>query len=468
MLRVWRDYYIRLFSSQPLDENVQRQFLSSLECKLSDDDANSCEGELTIEECTYALNQMPKNKSPGVDGLPAEFYVRFWNLLGPDLVQVYNSSFSYGMLPGSQRSGAIILLYKKGDILDTGNWRPITLLCADYKIAAKALANRLLRVIATIVSPDESCGIPGRFMGENVRLLQDIVEYAKILNVSGAILSLDQEKAFDRVEWSYLDKVLRKMGFKVSFCGWVCLLYSQVSSMVMVNGFMTESFFVSRGVRQGCPLSPLLYVLVAESLACAVRADPSIDGFPLPDSTKRVKVSQYADDTSTFVTFDVSMIALFNLFAQYELASGAKLNLTKCHGLLLGSWKTRTSFQFAIQWSSAEIKVLGSRLNNDGTQDWGPSLKKLETILQTWRSRKLSFRGRALIINSLGLSRFWYLGAVVPINKDLITQINKIIFPFLWACPHEGLSRAPGSQPLVDFSEAPSLWSGWWSWGHTQ
>ena len=305
-------------------------------------------------------------------------------------------------------------------------------------------------------------------MGENVRLLQDIVEYAKILNVSGAILSLDQEKAFDRVEWSYLDKVLRKMGFKVSFCGWVCLLYSQVSSMVMVNGFMTESFFVSRGVRQGCPLSPLLYVLVAESLACAVRADPSIDGFPLPDSTKRVKVSQYADDTSTFVTFDVSMIALFNLFAQYELASGAKLNLTKCHGLLLGSWKTRTSFQFAIQWSSAEIKVLGSRLNNDGTQDWGPSLKKLETILQTWRSRKLSFRGRALIINSLGLSRFWYLGAVVPINKDLITQINKIIFPFLWACPHEGLSRAPGSQPLVDFSEAPSLWSGWWSWGHTQ
>ena len=307
MLRVWRDYYFRLFSSTPLKEEEQEVFLSSLERKLSEAESELCEGDLTEGECERALHKMPSNKSPGVDGLPVEFYVRFWGLLGPDLTNVFNSCFHQGRLPVSQRSGAITLLYKKGDILDTSNWRPITLLCADYKIVAKALSLRLLCVIAAVVSPDQSCGIPGRFMGENVHLLHDIVNYSSMEGVSGAILSLDQEKAFDRVEWSYLAKVLVRMGFGESFRSWVRLLYTEVFSAVTVNSFVTEQFPVTRGVCQGCPLSPLLYLLVAESLACTIRADPKINGFPLPGGDKRVKVSQYADDMSAFVTTDGSV-----------------------------------------------------------------------------------------------------------------------------------------------------------------
>ena len=125
-------------------------------------------------ECLIALRNMAVNKSPGVDGLPAEFYMKFWDIMGADLVQVFNDCYVSGKLSLTQRSGATTLLYKKGDILNTVNWRPITLLCSEYKIAANALGNRLLRVIASVVSPDQSCGIPGRFMGENVRLLHDL------------------------------------------------------------------------------------------------------------------------------------------------------------------------------------------------------------------------------------------------------------------------------------------------------
>ena len=203
MLDVWQGYYFRLFSSQHLEEEEQKLFLDSLESRLTPAESELCEGDLTEEECTRALRAMPSNKSPGVDGLPAEFYVRFWKLLGPDLVNVFNLCYRRGRLSLSQRSGAITLLYKKGDILDTANWRPITLLCADYKIAAKALANRLLSVIASVVSPDQTCGIPGRFIGENLRLLHDVVDYANSEAVPGALLSLDQEKAFDRVEWAF-------------------------------------------------------------------------------------------------------------------------------------------------------------------------------------------------------------------------------------------------------------------------
>lgn len=134
----------------------QAPFLNFLERTLTQQDSDSCEGELTEQECRLAPEQMPSQKTPGVDGLPAEFYLRFWALLGPDFVQVINACYSQGKLSPSQHSGAITLLYKKEDPLSTANWRPITLLCVDYKIAAKALANRLLGVIASVVSPDQS------------------------------------------------------------------------------------------------------------------------------------------------------------------------------------------------------------------------------------------------------------------------------------------------------------------------
>ena len=214
-------------------------------------------------------------------------------------------------------------------------------MCVDYKIAAKALGNRLLQVIASVVSPDQSRGIPGRSPAENVRLLLDVACYADQNNIGGAIVSLDQEKAFDRVEISFLMKVLERMGFGSSFRAWIMLLYTDVHSAVAVNRFVSGSFPVTRGVHQGCPLSPLLYVLAMESLACVVRADPKIDGFPPRGGNNVVKLPQYADDTSSFVCSDASLHALFGLFAKYEQASGACLNQGKCWGFLLGPWRTR-------------------------------------------------------------------------------------------------------------------------------
>ena len=113
------------------------------------------------------------------------------------MINVFNECFEIGQLSLTQRTGAITLLYKKGDVLNTANWRPITLLCCDYKIATKALCNRLLNVIGLVVSPDQSCGIPGQFMGENVCLLQNICDYSHDEAIPAAIISLDQEKAFD-------------------------------------------------------------------------------------------------------------------------------------------------------------------------------------------------------------------------------------------------------------------------------
>ena len=125
-----------------------------------------------------------------------------------------------------------------------------------------------------MVANDQSCGVPGCYIGENVAFLRDAVQFATTFDSPVAILSLDQEKAFDRVDWGFMSATRFKMGFGVSFLDWVKLLYTGVQSAVNVNGYLSSFFSLSHGVRQGCPVSPLLYVLVAEVLAVNIRANP--------------------------------------------------------------------------------------------------------------------------------------------------------------------------------------------------
>ena len=142
-----------------------------------------------------------------------------------------NSCFRSGSLGLSQRRGIITLSFKKGDRLDPRNWRPITLLNVDYKIASRVIAGRLLKVIHLVVSSDQTCGVPGRFIGENVSFLRDVVHYASSSGTPVAILSLDQEKAFD---WGFMRSTLVAMGFGPSSISWVNLFFifmSKVRSM---------------------------------------------------------------------------------------------------------------------------------------------------------------------------------------------------------------------------------------------
>ena len=127
-----------------MDPGHQDFFLSFIRQHLSSAERDLCEGPLTFAECKAALDGMPHGKTPGLDGLLAEFFQRFWPLLGQDYVNTMNYCYTSGRLSASQRSGLITLLFKRGDRLEMKNWRPITLLCVDYKIASKAIANRLL------------------------------------------------------------------------------------------------------------------------------------------------------------------------------------------------------------------------------------------------------------------------------------------------------------------------------------
>ena len=291
---------------------------------------------------------------------------------------------------------------------------------------------------------DQTCGVPGRFIGENVAFLRDVVDFATLSNSPVALLSLDQEKAFDRVEWSFMRDTLLRMGFGSSFVRWVDLFYRDVQSAVDVNGHLSAFFLLSRGVRQGCPLSPLLYVLVAEVLACNIR--------PLPGSVSPLPViSQYADDTSLVITSDDSIKATFDTYSLFEKGSGAKLNQSKSKGLWLGSWAGRTDPPVPLDWSPKKLKILGVYLGIGDLEEanWRPLIDAVANVLSSWRQRILSFRGRSLVINALALACVWYVASLIHMRPWVLKDLNSLVFDFFWKGKRELVARSSVVQPSL-------------------
>ena len=165
------------------------------------EEQESYEGPLSVKECAEAVKSMDSGKTPGSDGLPAEFYKVFWKDISSLLISALNCALESGCLSITQRRGIIKLIPKEdAELYFIKNWRPITLLNTDYKIAAKAIANRIKSVLPRLINNDQTGFMKGRFIGENIRLIDSIVRYAAENNIPGLLLFIDFEKAFDSLE----------------------------------------------------------------------------------------------------------------------------------------------------------------------------------------------------------------------------------------------------------------------------
>lgn len=246
-----------------------------------------------------------------------------------------------------------------------------------------------------LITDNQTCGVPARFIGDSVSFLRDGAHYASTSGSSVAILSLDQIKAFDRVDSGLLLSALSRMGFGPSFISWTDLFYAWVQSAVEVNGYITPFFGLSRSVREGCPISPLLYVLyaLAEVLACNIRANPAIVGLSLPGAPIPLPVIfQYADDTSVIVTFDAVIRATFATCNLFERGSVSKLRSVR-----LGGWSGRDDTPVALQWSSARVKLLGVSIGPSGLEEenWSPRITAVKIV------RMLGACGSCLFLGGL-------------------------------------------------------------------
>ena len=267
ILSMIKMYYDDLYNSTTTETQESFEtFIENLEIpKLDDKERDELDGPLTYEECKKSLEAFQNGKSPGVDGLTVEFYKHFFDLIGLDLLASLNRAYELGRLSISQRRGIITLLPKEdADLMLLQNWRPITLLNVDYKIASKAIAMRIEPRLPNLVHPDQTGFVKGRYIGENIRLIFDIMEQTKVNNIPGILISVDFKKAFGSLEWSCIQSTLQKFNFEDSLRKWIKIFYTDIESAALNNGFATDWFKPSRGVRQGCPLSPFLFILTAE------------------------------------------------------------------------------------------------------------------------------------------------------------------------------------------------------------
>ncbi|KAK3506946.1 hypothetical protein QTP70_031704, partial [Hemibagrus guttatus] len=253
-----QDFYQDLYRSEHRDSKELLDIFYQGLPKVSSEDNAALEGSLVLEELQVALNTMPGGKAPGIDGLPVEFYKFFWKERGSDLLEVLEESCRERCLHLSSRRAVITLLPKKGDFQDIKNWRPVSLLCTDYKVMSKALANRLRDIMDSVlheIQTDQTYCVPNRSIIDNVSLIRDILDVSRSLAVDLGLISLDQEEAIDRVEHQYLWKTLEAFGLSPSLIAMMKVLYQDVESVLKINGGLSTPFKVQGGIRQGCSLS---------------------------------------------------------------------------------------------------------------------------------------------------------------------------------------------------------------------
>lgn len=212
---------------------------------------------------------------------------------------MFNDSLSRGSLPQTLTEASITLLLKRGkDSTEYGSYRPISLLNCDVKILAKVLTLRLETTLHDVISADQTGFISGRHSFTNIRRLLNIIHSPGSSEVPEMVISLDAEKAFDRVEWGFLFRCLEKFGYGPNFISWVKLLYASPRASIVTNNKHSQYFQLFRGTRQGCPLSPLLFALAIEPLSITLKPLPSISGIFRGGVEHRI--SLYADDLLCF------------------------------------------------------------------------------------------------------------------------------------------------------------------------
>ena len=306
--------------------------------KLSDEQKQKLDEPITFAELTQAITEMKKGRSPGSNGYTSDFFKHFWTYLGIFLFRTMQQSITDGSLSLSHKESIVTLIPKTGKALNSlKDWRPISLLNVDFKIISAAMASRLKRVIHHLVSPYQSAYIKGRFIGENTRLVYDLIHKTNANNESGLILAADFEAAFESVSWSFLDKILKSYNFGLQFKNMIRLLYlnSENFSRIILDGFLGDKIHMQRGIRQGDPISGYLFNLVVEPLANQLVQSSQIRGIEGADK-KEIRVSQYADDLIVFLKDSKHIDGAIAEIQTFSTMSGLKLNLNKTKCLKIG------------------------------------------------------------------------------------------------------------------------------------
>jgi ribonuclease HI len=426
--------------------------------------------KVTRDKVEKALKQSKMGKAAGFNGLPMEL----WQTLNKEykkdtkakkrgydvvklLTMVFCSIQTEGVVKGTAfAEGWMCPIYKKNDKSDIANYRPITVLNTNYKIMTKTLSIQLEEAAKTTTHPDQAGFVPGQSILDQIEILKSMVAYAKVSKTNGAIISLNQEKAYDKVRHDYLYKVLAAYRIPDVFVRTIRHLYTGAETKVTINGMMSSPYTVTRGVRQGDPMSCLIFNLAIEPLACTIRNSDKIKGYKIPGMDRELVVALFADDTTVYLLEGDRLKDLNDILQKWCSASGARFNISKTEIVPIGSEahrkrvietrmlhdnnnKPEESVQIAKD--SKWVRILGAPVGNHFEAEllWSPTIEKIRKSLKTWSKARMTFQGKRIVIQMTvgGMSQF--RTAVQGMPQAVIKELNLMIRDFIW----------DGKRPLI-------------------
>lgn len=461
--------------------DIETVFQSSVE-KLSPEDKTETGKLMTEERIREALLGSKSGSGAGLDGWQYDLYQHWdkeWRkTIGTNkeastfnivrtLCVLYNDIELYGLIEGSTfADGWLCPLYKKADRTEMANYRPITLLNTDYKIMTKAMAVMLAERAPQLIHSDQAGFVKGRSIIDQIKLAKSIIYHADATEHDGMIVLLDQEKAYDKILHDYLWRVMERHDLAPSFIETTRQLYTNATTKVIINGEMSAGFKVTRGVRQGDPLSCLLFNLAIEPLASMLRAS-ALEGYRLPGAVERLIVTLFADDTTIYLAASDRFSDLQEILNTWCSASGAKFNINKTVVIPIGSVQHRLKLMndrktprmlepipesIHIAEDGEGSRSLGSFIGNelDPTTPWSGIMKAAKDVLDKVQRLHPTMSGKRVGIQTYAVSKTQYLSTAEDMPRSVERQFERILMQFFWDQKMARVNKQTVKLPLTE------------------
>lgn len=441
--------------------------LAEVDATVTEEDNARLTTPFTKDEVLAALRASPRGKSPGEDGLPAELYLATWCVLGDTLTELMNTMLSSRMVPANMLEGIITLIPKCARPRRIKDLRPITLLDVDAKLLARLLVRRLGALDSKLLHPNQVRAGGVRSMAGALADLRDVLSACGVLREPCAVLSTDFSGAFDAVLQEGVFEVLRRRGVSAHFIDVLKAMYRGAASRLLVNNTLTESFRILRSVRQGCPLSMLLFSVVLAPLL--QHLEKRLTGMSLAKSC--LKVSSYADDAYYVLRSEAEAAVVRGALDDFAEVSGLVVNVQKCAVLAAGTWDPALEVGFPYVQS---MKVLGvvfrANIKEAIKDNWTAVVAGVRGLLRDNAPRGLGLSQRAEYVKIFALSRLWHVAQILPANKSIAADVMKAVSMFLWrgrlfttAAGVACTPRAQGGLGLPDVAKkCCALYAGRW------
>eukprot|EP00253_Pinus_taeda_P002560 PITA_02560 len=392
------------------------------------------------QEVDEAMAQLKEGKSPGPDGFTTTFFHAFWDMIKKEVWEIVEESRAKRWILPSLNSTFIALIPKEENSMTPDKFRPIALCNVIYKVISKVAANRLKPLLPMLISPEQSGYVEGRQILDGIILSNEIIHSLKHSKQAGMLLKLDLSKAFDKLSWSYIHQMLIAFGFCSSWVRWIMSLITSSHLSILVNGFPSRPFKPSRGIRQGDPLSPFLFVIMAEGLGRHIKQallSQRLKGISLYH-TPASSHQQFVDDTMLFGYPSVQeAYHLKSLLSDFSEASGTHVNSSKSQIFFFHTppvVKSAITRILGFRTASLPSSYLGAPLAASALKQpaWRILLEKLESKLSLWTLRSLNMASRVVLIKSVLQAMPLYLFSILAAPKWVLKRLRNMQRDFLW------------------------------------